>query len=146
MKALSVRNPYAHMIMCGEKPYEFRTWRTDYRGDLLICSSANPKVKNTICGHALCVVKINEVHEVTAKNYREFGLEKSDLTGGKLYAWELTDVRVIKPFPVKGKLNFFNVEDEKIEILDNGDDSMTDNEADRLYEKYIEPLLYKGRK
>ena len=144
MKALSVRNPYAHLIMVGEKELEFRTWQTDYRGDLLICSSANPKIKNTICGHALCVVKLHEVFEVTKDNYKDFGLdEKPD---GKLYAWQLIDVRLIKPFPVKGKLNFFNVDDNLIEIIDNGDDSLTDEEADELVKKYIEPLLYKGKK
>ena len=143
MKALSVRNPYAHFILCGEKEYEYRTWQTDYRGDLLICSSANPKIKDTICGHALCVVRVNEIYEVTAKNYRDFGLDERP--DGKMYAWQLTDVRVIKPFPVKGKLNFFYVEDSLIEIIDNGDDSLTEEESQELYEKYIEPLLYKGR-
>lgn len=146
MKALSVRNPYAHFIMCGEKHYEFRTWRTDYRGDLLICSSANPKIKNTISGHALCVVRLTEVYDVTKNNYRDFGLEKSDLTDGKLYAWQLTDVRVVKPFPVKGRLNFFNVDDSLIEVIDNGDDSLTEEEATALYKKYIEPLLYTGKR
>lgn len=143
MKALSVRNPWAHFILCGEKEYEFRTWRTSYRGDLLICSSAQPKIKNTISGHALVVVRLNEVFEVTAKNYKDFDLdEKPD---GRLYAWQLTDARIIKPFPVKGKLNFFNVDDDLIEVIDNGDDSLTDEETEELYNKYIEPLLYKGR-
>lgn len=146
MKALSVRNPWAHLILCGEKEFEFRTWQTDYRGDLLICSSANPKIKNTICGHALCVVNLHEVYEVTKDNYKDFGLEKDDLTGGKLYAWQLTDVRVIKPFPVKGKLNFFNVDDELIEIVENSYDSISEEEAEAFYKQYIEPLLYKGRK
>lgn len=144
MKALSVRQPWAHLILCGEKEYEFRTWRTDYRGDLLICSSANPKIKNTIPGHALIVVRLNDVIEVTAKNYKDFDLdEKPD---GKLYAWQLTDGRVIKPFPVKGKLNFFNVDDNLIEIIDKGDDSLTEEEAAALYKEYIEPLLYTGKK
>lgn len=143
MKALSVRNPWAHLIMCGEKDLEFRTWRTDYRGDLLICSSANPKIKNTISGHALVVVTLHEVFEVTAENYKDFGLDEKP--EGKLYAWQLIDGRVIKPFPVKGKLNFFEVDDSLIEIIDNGDDSLTEEEAAELYEKYIEPLLYKGR-
>ena len=143
MKALTVRNPYAHFIMVGEKELEFRTWQTDYRGDLLICSAANPKIKNTICGHALCIVKLHEVFEITKENYKDFGLdEKPD---GKLYAWQLIDVRLIKPFPVKGKLNFFEVDDSLIEIIDNGDDNLTDEEADELYKKYIEPLLYKGK-
>lgn len=144
MKALSVRNPYAHFIMTGEKEFEFRTWQTNYRGDLLICSSANPKIKNTICGHALCIVRLNDVIKVTKDNYRNFDLSITDVSN-KLYAWQLTDVRLIKPFPVKGKLNFFEVDDNLIEIIDNGDDSMTDEEAEALYKQYIEPLLYKGK-
>lgn len=144
MKAISIRNPFAHQIMCGLKEYEFRSWQTNYRGDLLICSSAAPKIKNTISGHALCVVRLNDVIEVTTKNYRDFGLNREDVED-KLYAWHLTDVRGIKPFPVKGKLNFYYVDDELIEVIDNGED-MTDEEAFAMYQKYIEPLLYKGKK
>lgn len=146
MKALSVRNPYAHEILCGEKEYEFRTWQTDYRGDLLICSSANPKIKHTICGHALVIVRLNDIIRVTKKNCEDFGLEKSDLADvEKLYAWQLTDLRVIKPFPVKGKLNFFNVDDELIEIIDDGSDTLTEEECQQMYDKYFEPLIYRGR-
>lgn len=38
MKALSVKQPWAALIASGEKPYEVRTWRTDYRGPLVICA------------------------------------------------------------------------------------------------------------
>jgi hypothetical protein len=145
MKAISIRNPYAHWIMCGEKEYEFRTWKTDYRGDLLICSSASPKIVNTISGHVLCVVRLNDVIEMTTENYREYGLGRDDLAGGRLYAWQLTDVRCIKPFPVKGKLNFYYVDDDLIEIIDSVDDILTEEEALAMYQKYIEPLLYKGK-
>ncbi len=142
MKAISVRNPYAHLIMCGEKEFEFRTWQTDYRGDLLICSSANPKVKNTISGHALIVVELYDIYEVTAKNYKEFGLEEKP--EGELYAWQLINGRVIKPFPIKGKLNFFEVDDNLIDVFN--DENITDEEAEAFFEQYIEPLLYKGKK
>lgn len=143
MKALSVRQPYADMIWYndGEKPYEFRTWRTDYRGDLLICSTANPKIKDTICGCALCVVRLNDCIEVTAKNYKDFGLDEKP--EGKLYAWQLTDNRMIKPFAVKGKLNFFEVDDAKIEYFNEAE--KTESEVDEFVEKYVVPLLYKGR-
>lgn len=148
MKALSVRNPFATDIMGGEKEFEFRTWQTDYRGDLLICSSANPKIKNTICGHALCIVRLNDVIKVTPKNYRDFGLDADEKpeAGEKLYAWQLTDVRIINPFPVKGKLNFFEVNDEKIEIFDDGSDTLTEEEVDKWFTEVYEPLMYTGRK
>ncbi|WP_300611056.1 ASCH domain-containing protein [Trebonia sp.] len=36
MKALTVRQPWASLIMCGAKDVECRTWMTAYRGPLLI--------------------------------------------------------------------------------------------------------------
>jgi len=36
MKALTVCQPYAHLIAIGEKRVENRTWRTNYRGPLAI--------------------------------------------------------------------------------------------------------------
>ena len=36
MKALSIRQPWAWLIVQGYKPVENRTWRTSYRGPLLI--------------------------------------------------------------------------------------------------------------
>jgi hypothetical protein len=36
MKALTICQPYAELIACGEKRVENRTWATSYRGDLLI--------------------------------------------------------------------------------------------------------------
>lgn len=36
MKALTICQPYAHLIVCGEKRVENRTWPTRYRGPLLI--------------------------------------------------------------------------------------------------------------
>jgi hypothetical protein len=39
VKVLSVRQPWAHLIISGRKSIENRTWRTAYRGKLLICST-----------------------------------------------------------------------------------------------------------
>ena len=39
MKRLSVRQPWAWLIVAGYKPVENRTWRTSYRGPLLIHAS-----------------------------------------------------------------------------------------------------------
>ena len=39
MKILSVRQPWAWLIVAGYKPVENRTWRTSYRGPLLIHAS-----------------------------------------------------------------------------------------------------------
>ena len=115
MKALSVRNPWAQLIFQCEKTFEYRTWKTNYRGDLLICSTASPKIVDTICGYAMCVVRLNDIIEVTKDNYREF---EDDLTPDDIgiYAWQLTDLRYIQPFPIKGKQGFANVDDSLIKI------------------------------
>lgn len=36
MKALTICQPYAHLIAIGEKPIENRSWETSYRGTLAI--------------------------------------------------------------------------------------------------------------
>ena len=146
MKAISVQQPWAHFIFTGEKEYEYRTWNTDHRGALLICSSATPKIEDTISGHALCIVNVTDVIQVTRKNYKELQLDEAPGRGEKLFAWKLEDLRIIKPFPVKGKLNFYYVDDELIEVIDDGLDSLTDEQADELFEKYIETLLYRPKR
>jgi hypothetical protein len=35
-RGLTVCQPYAHLIACGQKPIENRTWSTPYRGPLLV--------------------------------------------------------------------------------------------------------------
>lgn len=103
MKAISIKNPYAIQILQGAKNIEYRSWDTKHRGELLICSSANPKVPGMLSGYALCVVDL----ENTTYNQSE-----------DVYEWHLTNVRKIKAFPVKGKLNFFYVDDSLIHYPD----------------------------
>ncbi len=36
MKVITIKQPFATLIAEGIKEYEFRTWKTKYRGDILI--------------------------------------------------------------------------------------------------------------
>lgn len=36
MKVITLKQPYATLVAEGVKKYEFRTWKTNYRGDILI--------------------------------------------------------------------------------------------------------------
>ena len=36
MKALTIKQPWAQLIIEGYKKYEFRSWKTKYRGKILI--------------------------------------------------------------------------------------------------------------
>lgn len=143
MKAISIRNPFAHFILCGEKTIECRSWQTNYRGDLLICSSANPKIKDTICGHAICVANLESIEAFEAKRLEDACM--SEMPEGKHFAWHLTNIRMIHPFPVKGKLNLYEVDDSLINILVDGDEELSEEDAQDFYDRHIEPFLYKGK-
>lgn len=127
MKALSIHPEYAFEILTGEKTTEYRTWKTKYRGNLLICATAR-KTAGFISGHAVCVVHIADIQQLADETY----------------AWQLTDLRLIKPFPVKGKLSLYNVDDALIEYPCPKD--LTKNHGMKsvtkpFWEKYYEPLL-----
>jgi hypothetical protein len=108
IKAISVHQPYASMIQTGSKNIETRTWYTEYRGDLLICSTLNPEIFGFKCGFALCIVDL--------KNCRPMLM--SDEAGARcgwrddLFAWVLTDVREIMPVRVRGHQGIYEVEIE----------------------------------
>lgn len=36
MKVLTIRQPWASLIIEGYKMFEFRSWKTNYRGEILI--------------------------------------------------------------------------------------------------------------
>lgn len=134
LKALSLRADYAFDVLLGQKTTEYRSWNTNYRGDLLICSTAR-KIKGCIEGHALCVVKIIDVFKF------------SDNT----YAWKLEYMNPIKPFKVKGQQRMFNVDDKLIELppmikgkYETGDiPKSVENELAIWFDKTFEPLIYK---
>ena len=47
MKALTIKEPWASLIINGHKEYEFRSWKTNYRGKILIHAGLS-KDKNNI--------------------------------------------------------------------------------------------------
>lgn len=141
MKALSVHPYFAMSIVVGIKTVEIRTWKTDYRGDILICSTAQ-KIHGMIPSHALGVVRLADVvpfdrnKHLKAADIEPSGIDK-DFKG---YAWILEDPRVIKPIPVKGKLSLWNFDREnEIEYLPKPKTKEEDKELDRIY---WEPIIF----
>lgn len=141
MKAISVQNPWAHFISTGEKTIEVRSWNTEHRGDLLICSSSSPKIPGMISGHAVCIVSLDDVTPFRRKHLEAACMD--EMPEPNSYAWHFSNLRLIKPFPVKGKLNFYNVEDEKIEFFVGENGELTDEEIDGIFTDYYLPLSYK---
>ena len=46
MKTITIREPWATLIAEGLKEYEFRTWKTSYRGEILIHSGKGKDKKD----------------------------------------------------------------------------------------------------
>lgn len=58
MKALSVEAGYAMCLVTGLKTVECRSWDTNYRGDIIICSTAK-KLHGTIPFLGTCISSIS---------------------------------------------------------------------------------------
>lgn len=146
MKALSIHPYYAHAIVEGYKTIECRTWSTDYRGDLVICSTAT-KYHGTIPGHALGVVTLVDVVPFKRKHLKPAMMTNQDYSQG-LFAWMLADNRLIVPQPVKGKLSLWNYAG-KIEYIPLEEWALPDDigredapdEWGEWYHKYWEPIM-----
>ncbi|MEL3899305.1 ASCH domain-containing protein [Treponema phagedenis] len=73
VKVLSVKNPFAYLIMQGGKDIENRTWKTDYRGRLYIHVSGETLPFFTIDENPPQFLKINNEKQILQKykNYAE---------------------------------------------------------------------------
>ena len=47
MKTITIKQPWATLIMQGDKRFEFRNWQTAYRGELLIHEGKNIYTKSS---------------------------------------------------------------------------------------------------
>lgn len=131
MKSLSLKPEWALKILVGEKTVECRTWKTNYRGEILICSSAT-KTRGTIPGKALIVATISDIVPFTKKHLVDSAM--SAMPDKKSYAWMLTNFKPVYPFDVKGKLNLFDIDDNLIKFIpDDADDKTIDEIYNPLF-------------
>jgi predicted transcriptional regulator len=120
MKALSLKQPWAELILLGKKTIETRTWNTTFRGRFLIHASLNvDKGAMERFGFSTlplgCVV--GEAELVSVKEYanEKDWLEDADkhCAGSikfdrKRYGYLLKNVKRVKPKPCKGRLGFWD--------------------------------------
>ena len=123
MKALTIKEPWATLIIDGYKEYEFRSWKTNYRGKLLIHSGLNIeygafkefKSYNLKCNPGYIIGEVNLVDCIKVDEKLDSELTKRDklIYGRKshigYYAWKLENIKKYKnPIPCKGKLGIWN--------------------------------------
>lgn len=128
MKALSIKQPWAELILQGKKTIEIRSWNTKYRGYFLIHTSKkldmeaielfDINLEKLLCGYILGYAKLSDV--VVYKSEEEFMKDKNRHLSiqGKakypVYGFVLKDVHRIKPIEYKGRFGFFEVPEIKL--------------------------------
>jgi hypothetical protein len=106
--SLSINQPYAEFICNGKKTIEIRSWKTEYRGNILICSTKRPCYNNLLCGHALCLAELYKIDSFKPEHFEFTGINFNNPIYSKCtYAWHLKNIRKIKPFKVIGKQRLF---------------------------------------
>jgi len=129
MKTLSVQQPWATFIAQGWKTIEVRTWRTDYRGPLLIAASKGSNLPADVThieedgeqiamprGVALCVVDLLDIRPLLKADMKAAEMKPKDFVAGS-WAWVLGNPRAVEPIPIKGKLSIYNTPDDLIRVL-----------------------------
>lgn len=122
MKALSIKQPFAELILQGKKKIELRKWNTKFRGEFLIHASKNvdKKAMNRFNFNRLPIGCI--LGRATLIDIKKYNNEKDHNKDKNLhlassywgnYGFILDKVkRLEKPTPCKGKLNFWEFEEE----------------------------------
>lgn len=124
MKVLTIKQPYASLIAEGLKEYEFRTWKTKYRGEILIHAGkgvdkkAMEKFKcfNLEYPSGCIIAKVNLTDCIPIDNEARNMLKEKksiiydhiiDNNDYKGYGFKLENIKKIKPIPINGKLSFW---------------------------------------
>lgn len=122
MKALSLKQPWAELVVSGKKKIELRKWNTCFRGEFLIHASRNPDenamkkfgfAENSLpLGFIIGKAKLVDVKKYGNKEdfAKDASLHLATSDWGE-YGFILSDVfRLEKPIQAKGALNFWDFE------------------------------------
>ena len=125
MKVLTIKEPWASLIINGYKKYEFRSWKTKYRGKILIHAGMSLEkdaakrfseynleyYKGAIIGKATitdCILVDTKFNEELRK-INPLVYARSNHV--ETYAWKLENIKKYdKPIYIKGKLGLWNYE------------------------------------
>ena len=124
MKVITIKQPFASLIAAGLKEYEFRTWKTNYRGEILIHAGKGidkdamkkfeflnldyptgciiAKVKLMDCVPVTEAVK----EELREKNFLVYS-GTTENAGWNGYGFKLENVETMEPIFVNGMLGLW---------------------------------------
>lgn len=119
MKVLSLKQPFAELILQGRKKIELRKWNTSFRGEFLIHASKNSDKKamkkfsfsDLPCGFIVGKAKLTDVKKYSneEEHQKDKELHLASSSWGN-YGFILENPQRIKKIPAKGKLGFWDFE------------------------------------
>lgn len=128
MKCLTVKQPWASLIIEGYKQYEFRSWKTNYRGKILIHAGKTLEKDmldrfleyhldydlGAIIGEAELVdcILVDEKFSTELRKIDSVVYGRSNHV--EKYAWKLVNIKKYEhPIYAKGKLGLWNYNEKK---------------------------------
>ena len=129
MKVITIKQPFASLIAAGIKEYEFRTWKTKYRGDILIHAGKGIDKKamkkfekynlDYPSGCIIAKVTITDCIEINDETRRKLE-EKNSLVYSSIiknkdwngYGFKMENPIKIDPIYLNGKLSLWDYEYE----------------------------------
>lgn len=130
MKCLSVSQPFANLLVHGQKTIDLRRWNTNFRGEFLVhaplairkddCKRLKINPKNLIRGAIIGKAEIYDVKKYRTKSELKMD-SKKHLASKKFqdskFGFLIKNARPFRvPIPCKGKLGFFDVKLTKPKI------------------------------
>jgi hypothetical protein len=126
--AISIRQPWAELILSGRKTIELRSWDTEYRGLLWLHTGKHFdtalddrfELKNLPRGAFVGQVELLNISPVDRERWDRW--RPSHLDSGRyqpgMFAWMLvTPERLSRPVPAPGHLKLFSIELDLAEQL-----------------------------
>ena len=123
-KALTVKQPFADLLtkvtgrdaegnFTADKRIEVRSRATNYRGDLLICSSAKPEIPGRMSACTCGFVEVygcKPVEEFTEADWAATCLPEAERAEcRKGWGWLVRNPRRVVEMPIKGKLGIYDL-------------------------------------
>lgn len=127
MKVLTIKQPWTSLIVNSYKEYEFRSWKTNYRGKILLHAGMSlendmlERFKNYNLDYTLgAIIGEAELADciLVDTSFQEKLMNINPIVYGRsnhveTYAWKLVNIKKYdKPIYIKGKLGLWNYGDD----------------------------------
>ena len=127
MKVITIKQPFATLIAEGYKEYEFRKWKTNYRGDILIHAGKTIDKEAVLrfkeynleypVGCIIAKASLTDCVPVTDE-FKEILRKKNSLVYSRVvnenyndrYGFKMENVKKIDPIYINGQLGLWNYE------------------------------------